>query len=44
MLDLMYELPGQRDVRECVITPEVIQGKEKPQLLFYDENEEEKLA
>ena len=30
MLDLMYNLPGQKKVRECVITREVVQSKEKP--------------
>ena len=30
MLDLMYTLPGQKKVRECVITREVVMNKEKP--------------
>ena len=30
MLDLMYTLPGQKKVRECVITREVVTSKEKP--------------
>ena len=30
MLDLMYTLPGQKKVRECVITREVVESKEKP--------------
>src|SRR4029079_11418898 len=30
MLDLMYTLPGQKKIRECVITREVVQSKEKP--------------
>src|SRR4051812_36482192 len=30
MLDLMYTLPGQKKVRECVITREVVLSKEKP--------------
>src|SRR3954469_101792 len=30
MLDLMYSLPGQKKVRECVITREVVMSKEKP--------------
>jgi len=34
MLDLMYELPGRTDVRECVITPEVVRGAAKPQLIL----------
>jgi len=43
MLDLMYELPGQNDVCECIITPEVIRGEIKPQLILA-ETEEEQLA
>ena len=30
MLDLMYSLPGQKKIRECVITREVVESKEKP--------------
>src|SRR5207253_4229751 len=30
MLDLMYSLPGQKKIRECVITREVVMRKEKP--------------
>src|SRR4026209_235776 len=30
MLDLMYNLPGQKKIRECVITREVVLSKEKP--------------
>jgi ATP-dependent Clp protease ATP-binding subunit ClpX len=30
MLDLMYTIPGQKKVRECVITREVVESKEKP--------------
>ena len=30
MMDLMYTLPGQKKIRECVITREVVQSKEKP--------------
>src|SRR5215203_2517199 len=30
MLGLMYNLPGQKKIRECVITREVVQSKEKP--------------
>ena len=30
MLDIMYTLPGQKKVRECVITREVVQRKDKP--------------
>ena len=30
MLDIMYTLPGQKKIRECVITREVVQRKEAP--------------
>jgi ATP-dependent Clp protease ATP-binding subunit ClpX len=30
MLDLMYTLPGQKKIRECVITREVVESREKP--------------
>jgi ATP-dependent Clp protease ATP-binding subunit ClpX len=30
MLDLMYTLPGQKKIRECVITREVVEAREKP--------------
>jgi ATP-dependent Clp protease ATP-binding subunit ClpX len=34
MLDIMYELPSTPDVRECVISEEVVMNKENPILLF----------
>ncbi len=34
MVDVMYELPSLRDVRECVITEEVVLKKERPILIF----------
>ena len=30
MLDIMYTLPGQKEVRECVVTREVVQSKDVP--------------
>jgi len=30
MLDLMYSLPNQKKIRECVITREVVEAKEQP--------------
>ena len=30
MLDLMYAIPGQKKIRECVITREVVETKERP--------------
>src|SRR5438552_4015185 len=33
MLDVMYEIPSQREIRECVITEDVIEGKAAPLLI-----------
>jgi len=30
MLDLMYDLPSNKKVRECVVTREVVRDREKP--------------
>ena len=29
MLDLMYTLPGQKDIKECVITREAVLAQDK---------------
>jgi ATP-dependent Clp protease ATP-binding subunit ClpX len=34
MLDLMYHLPSQKKVRECVVTKEVVEDREKPATLI----------
>jgi ATP-dependent Clp protease ATP-binding subunit ClpX len=34
MLDIMYDIPSRKDVRECLIGEEVVLNKEKPILLF----------
>jgi len=39
MLDIMYELPSTHDVKECVISEEVVLNKEKPILLFEKKSE-----
>ncbi len=39
MLDLMYEIPSQRNIREIIIGAEVIEHKEKPILLFEEQVE-----
>ena len=41
MLDLMYDLPSRDDVKECVITAEVVQKKEQPLLVLDDEPKSE---
>ncbi len=39
MLNVMFDIPSRRDVRECVITPGVIRNHEDP-LLVYEHAEE----
>ena len=39
MFDVMYELPGKTDVRECVVTDEVVQRKKEPILVYQNEGE-----
>lgn len=34
MLDVMFDVPSRKDVRECVITPGVIEKKEEPLLVY----------
>ena len=35
LLDVMYEIPSRKEIRKCIITAEVIEGKARPEL--YDE-------
>ncbi|MBI1976788.1 MAG: AAA family ATPase, partial [Candidatus Omnitrophica bacterium] len=42
MLELMYEVPSAKDVRECIISEEVVDEKAKPILIH--QNEERKIA
>jgi ATP-dependent Clp protease ATP-binding subunit ClpX len=35
LLDVMYEIPSRKEIKKCIITAEVIEGKAKPEL--YDE-------
>jgi ATP-dependent protease Clp ATPase subunit len=37
MGDTMFELPGKTDVRECVVTDEVINKKSEPMLVYQNE-------
>ena len=39
LLDLMYEIPSQYNIRECVISEEVIFNKEKPIIIYEKEAE-----
>jgi ATP-dependent Clp protease ATP-binding subunit ClpX len=43
MLDLMYELPSQKGIRECILTEDVIFGRGSP-ILIYDTEGEAKSA
>jgi ATP-dependent Clp protease ATP-binding subunit ClpX len=37
MLDIMFELPSSHDIRECVVTKEVVESRSKPTLMSEDE-------
>jgi ATP-dependent Clp protease ATP-binding subunit ClpX len=39
MLDIMYDIPSRRDVRECVISEDVVLNKEKPIFIFEKKTE-----
>jgi ATP-dependent Clp protease ATP-binding subunit ClpX len=39
MLDVMYEIPSQNNVRECIISEEVVVHHENPILLYEKEAE-----
>jgi ATP-dependent Clp protease ATP-binding subunit ClpX len=34
MLDIMYELPSQTNIKECIISEETIRNREKPIVLY----------
>ena len=34
MLNVMFDIPSRRDVRECVITPAVVEQREEPLLVY----------
>lgn len=38
MLDIMYDLPSQVNVKECIISEEVVKGQEEP-ILIYEQKE-----
>ena len=45
MLDIMYDLPSQPNVKECIINEDVVSAKSDPILLYESgetEGEEEK--
>jgi len=44
MLDLVYEIPSRRDIKEAVITEGVILKKEEPILVYQKEKAKENTA
>ncbi|MEJ2685247.1 MAG: hypothetical protein P8Z71_12740 [Candidatus Sulfobium sp.] len=39
MLEVMYEIPSQKGIKECMITEETVTKKEKP-ILIYEQQAE----
>jgi ATP-dependent Clp protease ATP-binding subunit ClpX len=39
MLDVMYEMPGKENIRECIISEEVVDRKKDPILVYQNEAE-----
>ena len=39
MLDVMYDLPSRSNVKECIISEEVVQNKRDPILVYENEAE-----
>jgi ATP-dependent Clp protease ATP-binding subunit ClpX len=39
MLEVMYDVPSETDIKECVISEEVVLKKEKPILIYETKSE-----
>jgi len=39
MLEVMYDIPSQQDIKECVISEEVVLKKERPILIYESKSE-----
>ena len=39
MLDVMYEIPSRKDIKECVINEDVVVRRERP-ILIYEKDRE----
>ncbi len=37
MLELMYDIPSQQDIKECIVNEDVISGRSKPILIYSNE-------
>jgi ATP-dependent Clp protease ATP-binding subunit ClpX len=44
MLDIMYELPSKENVRECVISEQVVLNGDYPVILYDNEEKSKKSA
>jgi len=40
MLDIMYELPSQPEIQECIVNEDVILKQEAPLLLYHGQDRE----
>lgn len=36
MMDIMYEIPSDDNIAECILTKEAVEGKEEPQVFYRD--------
>jgi len=43
MLDLMFKVPSEKNLKKCIITKEVIQGTKEP-LMIYEPSDDHKIA
>lgn len=44
MMDVMFELPSEDNIKKCVVTPEAVDGSEPPRLIRVDEADKEESA
>ncbi len=44
MLDIMYEIPEDEDIVECVVTVEAVRGEEQPMRVYSQQQEEKESA
>ncbi|MFP4687176.1 MAG: ATP-dependent Clp protease ATP-binding subunit ClpX [bacterium] len=44
MLDVMYDIPDDESVIECVVTPEAVRGEEQPMRVYANREEEKESA
>jgi ATP-dependent Clp protease ATP-binding subunit ClpX len=37
ILDIMYQIPSEKNIKKCTITEEVIKNKSRPKIVRYNE-------